>query len=135
MATMRVESMSADIGRAGVFRTLAAYALALAVLVGGGAWALTFAFPEPDARRAVVVSAVVAFVVQLVAFTVLRLAPRTRTMAAWGAGTLLRLAALAIYALLVVRSAGLPPAPALLSFVGFLFVSMLVEPLVLNVRL
>jgi hypothetical protein len=53
-------------------------------------------------------------------------------MAAWGAGSLVRLLTLVVYALLVVKTFGLSPAPALLSMAVFFFLSTLVEPLFLR---
>ena len=50
----------------------------------------------------------------------------------WGLGSLLRLLALVLYALVGVRSSGLAAAPALLSLAGFFFVSMLLESLFLK---
>jgi hypothetical protein len=52
-------------------------------------------------------------------------------MVGWGVGTLVRVLSLVLYALIVVPAYGLPRSAALVSLVTFLFVSMLVEPLLL----
>jgi hypothetical protein len=83
-------------------------------------------------RQAVMVSALVALVVQMGAFAIaLALAP-TNVMAGWGLGAVVRLVALAVYALLVVPQVGLPLAAALVSLFLFLFLSTLIEPFFLK---
>ncbi|MDF1501432.1 hypothetical protein [Roseisolibacter sp. H3M3-2] len=108
-------------------------AITVAVILVGG-WVLTLVYPGADARRAVVASAGVAFVVQLVAFAVARRAAvRKNPVAGWGLGALLRMGVFAVYALVVVRALGLASVPAMISLAVFFFVSTLVEPLLLNV--
>ena len=110
------------------------FALVTAVLVGGGAWVFTLVYPGAEARRAIATSAALAFAVQCVAFLVVRIAAaREQAVAGWGIGAVLRMAILAVYALVVVGALGLATAPALLSLATFFFVSTLVEPLLLNV--
>ena len=113
-------------------KAVALFAAATALIVGAGGWVFTRFYPTAEGQRAVVVSALVAAVVQLVAFAVLR-AKRSNAFAAWGLGAMLRLAVLAVYALFAVRALGLDGAPALLSLVAFFSLSTLVEPLLLNV--
>ena len=115
-------------------RALALFALiAVAVVVVGG-WILTLVYPGEAARRAIVASAVVACVVQLVAFAIARrAAQRSNAVAGWGLGALLRMMVFALYALVLVKALGLVSTPALISLAVFLFVSTLVEPLLLNV--
>jgi hypothetical protein len=110
----------------------ALFATVSLALIALSAWLLTLAYPSDSGRRAVWTSAVVAFMVQLVAFAVVRFAPRKHVIAAWGAGAVLRVLALAIYALAVVSAAGLERTPALISLAAFFFVTMLVEPLLLK---
>lgn len=108
-------------------------AITVAVVVLGG-WILTLIYPGDAARRAVVASGIVALVVQSVAFAIARRAAvRRNAVAGWGIGALLRMAVLALYALVVVQALGLASVPALVSLAVFLFVSTLVEPLLLNV--
>ncbi len=104
-------------------RFAVACALTLAVL--GGLFALLLR--APAARHAVLVSAVVAFAVQVAAFAAVRAAGRERLLVAWGAAGGLRLLTLVVYGLVAVREYALAPAPALLSLATFLFVTTLVE--------
>ena len=115
-------------------RALAVFALVAAGVVVVGGWILTLVYPGEPARRAIVASAVVAFVVQLVAFAIARrAAQRSNAVAGWGLGALLRMMVFALYALVLVKALGLVSTPALISLAVFLFVSTLVEPLLLNV--
>jgi hypothetical protein len=114
-------------------KAVALFAAATAVIVGAGGRVFTLIYPTVDGRRAVLASAAAALLVQLVAFLVLRLGRRSNAIAAFGVGTVLRFIALAVYALVVVKAFGLASAPALLSLATFLFLSTLVEPLLLNV--
>ncbi len=108
-------------------------ATTLAVVLAGG-WVLTLVYPGDAARRAVLASGVVAVVVQLAAFAIARRAAvRQNAVAGWGLGALLRMAVLALYALVVVQALGLASVPAMVSLAVFFFVSTLVEPLLLNV--
>ncbi|GLC27929.1 hypothetical protein rosag_44420 [Roseisolibacter agri] len=115
-------------------RALALFALVAAAVVVVGGWILTLVYPGEAARHAIVASAVVAFVVQLVAFAIARrAAQRSNAVAGWGLGALLRMMVFALYALVLVKALGLVSTPALISLAVFLFVSTLVEPLLLNV--
>jgi hypothetical protein len=109
----------------------AAAALAI-VLVGG--FLLSLVWPSPEAAHAILVSAVVALIVQLFAFGIVRLARGSQnTIAAWGLGALLRAVVLGLYALVLVKSLALASTPAVISLALFFFLSTLVEPLLLNV--
>jgi hypothetical protein len=81
----------------------------------------------PAARQAVLVSAVVAFAVQVAAFAAVRAAGRERLLPAWGAAGGVRLLTLIVYGLVAVRAYALPAEPALLSLATFLFVTTLIE--------
>jgi hypothetical protein len=87
---------------------------------------------EGGARQAVWISASLALVVQVVTFTVARLMPPERLMVGWGLGALLRLVLLVVYGVMVAQLSRQTIAPALLSFVAFLFVTTLVEPVFLK---
>ena len=113
-------------------KRIALYAGIAGALIAVAAIALSFAFDAPGERRAVIVSAVIAFVVQLAAFAAIGLASATNVIAGWGIGVLVRFLVLVAYALLVVQSIGLAPAAALISLVTFFFLCTLVEPLVLR---
>ena len=109
---------------------LFAAASAAIILAIGGVCSLVWA--GPDAQRAIVTSAVLAFGVQLFGFALMRLAARTNPIAGWGLGAILRFAVLGVYALVVVNALKLASTPALVSLAAFFFLSTLVEPLLLN---
>ncbi len=103
-----------------------------ALLTLGGAWGITTLRPEPELARAVWTSAVIALGVQGLAFAIARPFVATNPIAGWGLGSLLRMLVLVLYATVGTKALGLVAGPALLSLVGFLFVTMLVEPLFLK---
>jgi steroid 5-alpha reductase family enzyme len=109
-----------------------AFAAVSAVIVFGAAWGIALLRPDPEVVRAVWVSAVLAFGVQLLAFAVAKPFAGSNPIAGWGLGSLLRFAALLLHAFLGVGALGLASGPALVSLAGFLFVTMLVEPLFLR---
>lgn len=96
------------------------------------AWGATMLAGGPGVAKAVWVSAGVAVAVQLAAFGLTRATQPANVVAGWGAGMIIRLMALAVYGLLVVRALGLVMEPALLSLAGFLFVTTLIEPVFLK---
>jgi hypothetical protein len=114
-----------------VKKALAFFAIA-AVLTLGGAWGITVLRPEPEIARAVWTSAVIALGVQLVAFAIAKPFVATNPIAGWGLGSLLRMLVLVLYAVVGTKALALSSGPALMSLVGFLFVTMLVEPLFLK---
>jgi hypothetical protein len=89
-------------------------------------------FTGPEERLVILASGIVALVVQLAIFAVVRLFQSAHVMAAWGIGSLMRLVALVLYAVIVTKILRGPTAAALLSFVAFLFVTTVVEPLFLK---
>ena len=113
---------------------LALFAGASLVIIAAGAWVLGLIFAQPGEHRAIATSAGVAWVVQLVGFAIARAVATTSVIAGWGLGVLLRLAALAVYALVIVNAFAMPAAPALLSLATFFFASTLIEPLLLETR-
>jgi hypothetical protein len=113
-------------------KIFAAYALTAAVIIAAVAAAAS-AFAGLMGRRAVLVSAALALAVQLVAFAIARrFRTREKMMLGWGLGSMLRFGALVLYGLVVARLWRAPVAPALLSFVAFLFVTTIVEPVFLT---
>ena len=78
------------------------------------------------------VSGVIALVVQGVAFTIARLASPGNVFTAWGVGSALRFVVLVVYALAIVNPLGLPAVPALLSLAALFFVSTILESLLLT---
>jgi hypothetical protein len=101
------------------------------VIVAAGA-VLLLVFPGQPSAAAIALSAAVALLVQLVAFTILRRTRSSGILVGWGLGSLLRLGTLAVYALVVIQLIGLPAAPALVSLAAFLFATMILEPLLLE---
>ncbi len=113
-------------------KRIALYAAIAAGLIAISAFALSLAFDAPADRRAILVSATLAFVVQITAFAAIGLASAANVMTGWGIGVLVRFLVLVAYAFLVVQSIGLAPAAALISLATFFFLCTLVEPLVLR---
>jgi len=109
------------------------FTLACAAMIGA-LWAiLVLLFTESDVRRALGITATIAFFVQVVAFEVARaMARRKNVIAGWGIGVELRFVALAVFAFVAVPALSLPVGPALLSLAVFLFLTTLVEPLFLK---
>ena len=90
---------------------------------------LALAFRETDrGLEAVLVSAVVVFVVQMGAFGLARrFARRGQAIAGWGVGALISMATLVVFGFLA-GAVGLPRMVALLSLATFLFLTELIEP-------
>jgi hypothetical protein len=109
-------------------KRFAAFAGVTAAVVLVLAFVLTLVMKDPRVARAVWMSAVVAVAVQLAAFGLTRATQPANVIAGWGAGMIIRLAALAVYGLLVVKVLDLPMGPALLSLAAFFFVTTLIEP-------
>lgn len=110
----------------------ALYALVTLALVGLLGWLFTLGFKGPEARQAILISGLIAFAVQMIAFAIARQVGKEQIFLGWGIGSLLRLLTLGVYGMLVVKALGLPASPALLSMATFFFVAMIVEPLLLN---
>ena len=106
-------------------------ALGAVVIMALGALLDATVFPSPAARRAVQISAAIAYATQLAGFAMLSRLRRWNVMAAWGLSALLRFAALAAYALSL-KALALPAEPALISLVTFFFVTTLAEPWLLR---
>jgi hypothetical protein len=113
-------------------KATALFALVSLVLIAGAGWLLSLAFASPGERHALWVSAGVAYVVQLLAFSVARISAATNVIAGWGIGVLMRLLTLAVYALAIVKAFDLAPTPALISLATYFFISTLIEPLLLQ---
>lgn len=110
------------------------FVAAAAVLIVLAAFLLGLLFRLPGDERAIRISAVIAFAVQVFAFAIVLTVAGTGTnvFPAWGLGMLLRLAALAVMALWLVKALGLRAESALISLAAFLFITTLVEPLALR---
>jgi len=116
-------------------RSIGAFAMVAAGVIAILAALLALAFHGPSDRRAIVISATLALIVQVASYAIARVAvsrPKRPIIIAWAAGMILRFAAVVAYAMLATYVWSLPPVPALLSFVVFLFVSTLLEPWLLH---
>ena len=102
--------------------------LVIAALLGAIAWGFT----DRVAHVAMMVSGALAVGVQLVSLSMARMLRARHLLLGWGLGSVLRLAALVVYALVAARVWQAALAPALLSFVGFVFVMTVVEPIFLK---
>ena len=108
-----------------------AFGVASFALIGAMLVVMVLAFPMDAVRRAMQVAAIVAFAVQLVAFTIARAMAKDNIVAGWAVGIVLRFGAIAAFALVAPRLS-LPLGATLLSMASFLFVSTLIEPFFLK---
>ena len=106
---------------------MARSALLLVALLAITGLALSLGYRSTADRHALVVSAVLAAVVQFSAFALVNMAGRANALMAWGLGTIFRGTVLVLYGFFLARMMGLPLSAALVSFAVFLFVSMLLE--------
>ena len=114
-------------------RATALYALATLAVVALGGWLLGLHYSSPAERHAVWTSAAIALVLQVVAFAIARAAMKNKNViAGWAAGAALCMASVAVLGLSA-RSLGLPLEAALVSLASFLFVTEIIEPLLLKV--
>lgn len=113
-------------------QALARYALVVLGVVVVGGLLLSLAFHGPGDSTAIWASGVVAVALQLAAFAVGRLAGQAGLMARMGAGALVRFFGLIAYALVAVLALKLPAVAALISMATFLFLSTLLDPLLIK---
>ena len=121
--------------RAGVpgLRGIRLYALASLAVIAVAAGAFCLAWDDGATRQLVLVSAVLAFVVQLVAFAVARLlAASGHGIAGWGLGAVFCFVVLVVYGF-VCRAAGLPTSAGMISLATFFFLTEVIEPPFLNI--
>lgn len=83
-------------------------------------------------RQAIWASASLAFVVQMIAFMVVRLLPAEQVMIGWGLGAILRIVSVVVWGVFIHKVWRAPIAPGLLSYAAFLFVTTIVEPVFLK---
>jgi len=114
-------------------RAMALYCLASVVVVGLAAAVFIAVYSAQAEQRTVAVSALVALVVQQIAFAFARLlAGKGNAIVGWVLGAAVCFAVLIVYGF-VCRSLGLPPTAALLSLATFFFLTELIEPPFLNI--
>lgn len=116
-----------------MIRAVGLYLLVAVMVTLAAGWVLLLVYPGADAQKAIITSALIALAIQLVAFVLLQLFKGKNVMAGWGLGALLRFAGLGLYALVAIKALGLDMNAALVSLACFLFLSMLIEPLLVNV--
>lgn len=112
-------------------RATVAFAGAALLLIALSGVVLSQFYGAPDETRSIVVSAVVALGVQVLTFAMLKLAGPKNVIAAWGVGAVVRFVMLVVYMFVIVPAVGLTMSAPLFLAV-FLFVTMLVEPLLLT---
>lgn len=103
-----------------------------AALIGVSGWVLTLLYGGAEARHAIVISGMVAVVVQCLAFAILHLAAGKNVIAGWGVGALMRFLVFGVYVLVIVKAFALAQPAAMISLAVFFFASSLVEPLFLK---
>jgi len=113
-------------------RAMLLFSVVGAALIAAAAGVLALVYTGGGERRAIVISAGVAFVTQLIAFAIARLTAEKNLIAGWGLGAILRFIVFGVWALVIAKSLGLPSAAAMVSMAVFLFASTLVEPLFLK---
>jgi hypothetical protein len=116
-----------------MIRAVGLYLIVALLVIAAAGWVLLLIYPGADGQRAIVTSAVLALAIQLIAFILLQLFKGRNVIAGWGLGALLRFGGLGVYALFATRALGLDMNTALVSLGCFLFLSMLIEPLLVNV--
>jgi hypothetical protein len=116
-----------------MIRAVLLYLLVALLVTAAAGWVLLLVYPGAAAQRTVLLSAGIALGIQLVAFVLLQLFKGKNVMAGWGLGALLRFGGLGLYAMVATPLLGLDLNTALVSLACFLFLSMLIEPLLVNV--
>jgi hypothetical protein len=112
-------------------KTMARSTLFLVALIAITGWLLSLWFRSPADKHALLVSAALAAIVQIAAFGLVRMAGQRNALVAWGLGTIFRGTVLVLYGFFLAKMLGLPLTAALVSFAVFLFVSMLLESLLM----
>jgi hypothetical protein len=107
-----------------------AFAAVAAAMILGLAWGITVM--RPDLARTIWSSAVIALVAQVIGFALAKPFVKENPIAGWGLAGMLRFAVVVLHAVVGTKALGVESGPALMSLVGFLFVTMLVEPLFLK---
>jgi hypothetical protein len=108
-------------------RAFLLYGLSCVVVIGLAGGVFTAVYGAGPALRAVWISAIVALVVQLVAFAIARtLADGGNGIAGWALGAVICLLVLIVYGF-ASRALGLPPNAALLSLATFFSLTELIE--------
>lgn len=114
-------------------KAMARFGILLVALIAITGWILSRGFTTDADRHAIIISAVLAAVVQMMTFGLVQIMGRhNATLAGWGMGAILRGMTLILYGLIFARLLGLPLTAALTSFAVFLFASMLLESFLIS---
>ncbi len=116
-----------------MIRAVGLYLVVALLVTAAAGWVLMLIYPGDAGQKAILTSALLALAIQLIAFILLQLFKGRNVMAGWGLGALLRFGGLGVYALFATKALGLDMNSALVSLACFLFLSMLIEPLLVNV--
>lgn len=109
-------------------RGIRLYALASLAIIAVAAGIFLLVYDGAGARQVVLLSAVVAWVLQLLAFAVARLlAAGGHGIAGWGLGAAICLVSLVVYGF-VCKAAGLPSDAGMVSLATFFFLTEVIEP-------
>jgi hypothetical protein len=112
---------------------MARFGLLLIALIAITGWIISKGFSTPADKHAILVSGIIAGVIQLIAFgLVIATGKRNASLIGWVMGTVIRALALMLYGLLFAKLLGLPLTAALTSFAVFLFASMLLESFLIS---
>jgi hypothetical protein len=104
--------------------------LALFLITG---WILSLWFGSAAERHALLVSGILAAAIQVATFLLAIITRRqNHLLVGWGLGIIIRFTFLVLYGLFLAKALGLPLAAALVSFALFLFVSMLLETILIS---
>jgi hypothetical protein len=111
---------------------MARFTLMLVALIAITGFLLALVFKTSADHKALLVSAVIAAVVQLAGFVIIQVMGKERLLVAWGMGAILRFTFLVLSGVFLAQALGLPLTAALVSFAVFLFLSMLLETFVIS---
>jgi hypothetical protein len=109
-------------------RAMLLFTMIVSVLVLGVGLLLAVPFSSDAERNAIVASGVVAVVVQVFSFAILRSTSAEKFLSGWTIGIALRFVTLISFAIVGVKLLGMPGPAALISLATFLFISTLLEP-------
>jgi len=107
------------------------YAVCVAVIIAALAGVISM-FVTDAGRQAVWASASLAFVIQMIAFMVVRVLPVEQLMVGWGIGAIVRMTSVVVWGVFLAKVWGAPIAAGLISYAAILFVTTPIEPIFLK---